>query len=138
MKNQVSKLIAVCAIVCGFALSANAQNVPAVPATPAAPATPATLTGEQMAKMTPEQRVEMRLNKMKSSLNLTDAQTAQVKTLLMSEVTARASGDKQKAMAAREKTSAEMSKILTPEQLTKYTQMTSGGKMHLGETQLAK
>ncbi len=118
MKNQVSKFIALCAIVCGFAVTANAQEA-------GGNAKPAT--------MTPEQRSEMRLNRLKTSLNLTDEQVPKVKALLDAETAARSSNDKQAMKDSHEKMTSEMSKILTPEQLTKYNQMVGQqkGKMHL-------
>lgn len=127
MKNQVMKCIALCAIVCGLFANANAQTAPAGAPT----------TAPMMGKMTPDQRVEMKLNKMKSNLSLTDAQTAQVKTLLQTEATARASGNKDQMKEANEKMKAGMSTILTPEQMEKYKQMGQQqmGKMHMNGAQ---
>jgi len=117
MKNQLVKIIALFAIALGLYANANAQTPPTPPSVPAPPA------GAQMGKMTPDQRIEMKVNKMKQQLNLSDDQVAKIKPLLQAEVTARQSGDKQAMKDNHTKMMAEMGKILTPDQLTKYKAM---------------
>jgi Spy/CpxP family protein refolding chaperone len=114
MKNQVVKFIALCAIVCGVTV-ANAQS-----------------TSTQQSKMTPEQRSEMRLNKMKTDLNLTSDQSTRVKALLDAEANARSSGDRQAMKTSHENMKTEMGKILTPDQMTKYNDMVAKQRSRMG------
>ena len=122
MKNQLIKFAASFVIVCSFILSANAQSA----------------TTNQVAQMTPEQRIEMRVNKLTTSLNLTPDQASKVKDLFTAEYNARHTKNKE-AMKSHTAMKEEMAKILTPEQMTKFNQMAEQQKeKHMEESPKGK
>ena len=118
MKKYFLKIIGSYIIICLFSVSclqvAMAQQTPS--------------TDSQKAKMTPEQRVEMRENRMKQNLNLTDDQVSKVKQLLLQQETARMANKGEVQSADRKSMMNDFAKILTPEQMTKFTQMRSQQK----------
>lgn len=107
--------------------------------------------GKSDPKMTPEQRVEKRLEKMKTKLNLTDAQVNNLRTIMREdaanlkatrEAVKSAQGAEAKK-AARQKMFAEMktskeriSAVLTEEQRTKMKEQFKEGKGKMRELKM--
>lgn len=81
-------------------------------------------------KMTPEQRIDMRVNKMKQNLNLSDDQVVKMKQLLTQKQSERSasSGNQQATTEERKNMMNEMAKILTPEQMAKMKEMRESQK----------
>lgn len=80
-------------------------------------------------KMTPEQRIDMRVSKMKQDLNLSDDQAVKVKQLLMQKHSEhKASGNQQATAEERKELKEELAKILTPEQMAKMKEMHASQK----------
>jgi len=74
-------------------------------------------------QMSPEQRAEMMAGRMKTELNLTDTQADAVKNLYLSRQSQARPQDPEARAKMREEQRAEMKKILTAEQFTKWEEM---------------
>ncbi|TGD82691.1 hypothetical protein [Hymenobacter wooponensis] len=91
--------------------------------------------GQGRMNMTPEQRADMQAQHLTKQLGLSADQTTQVRSIALAEAqelqsargNASAGTDRQAAMqsmkATRDKYDTQLKAVLTPEQLTKYTQM---------------
>ena len=87
----------------------------------------------QHPKMTAEERVQMRVNKMKENLNLSNEQAFKVQQLFVEQEKVRTANQANNAEARtneREKMMDELSKILTPEQMTKFKEMRQNQRGH--------
>ena len=91
-------------------------------------------SGHAQQKMTPDQRVQMRMDKMKTELSLTDDQVSKIKPILMDaqqKMTAlRNSGGDPESMKAQRKTimadsDKQVTALLTTDQQQKYNTMKS-------------
>lgn len=126
MKSIIHWLIAAnCVLICHLAASFSAS------------AQQAHQANSQSAKMTPEQRVDMRLSKMKQNLNLSDEQVSKVKQLLLQEQNKLKAnkGNKEAMKAEHAYLMEELAKILTPEQMTKFKQTRSQQGKQMQKTQ---
>jgi len=139
MKKSIKIMRSVIGIASNVVVSAYAQQPqPAVQQEQTAPQ-PKPNAGQpqgngQYGKMTSDQRVQMRLAKMKESLNLTNDQAIKVQALLQEQEKQHeanmANHNAEAAKVNREKMKDELSKILTPEQMTKFKEMRKNQMQH--------
>ena len=132
MKKNI--LLFTCFLCLSFAsLQARAQNPADQAASQASSA--ASQTGNAMSDTETKAKVQAKLEKLSSELNLTDDQKNQIKPILQGEVTelkgvngdSSLSDDQKKSKMAEihESSKTQMSSILTPEQKTKLAAMKS-------------
>ena len=109
-KKMIRVALFTALITSGFGLSLFAQQ-----------AQPAQQDQAQKGKMTPEQRADMRVNRMKQNLNLTDEQASKIKALIVQQQNEHKT-DSASLQGERKHIMDELAKILTADQMTKYKQ----------------
>ena len=83
-------------------------------------------------KLSPEQRTERRLQRMKKDLALTDDQASKMKELIYAQEKMRDNSQDEK-ISAHKNMNAKLREILTPERQTKYRQQREGRKKQMME-----